>query len=38
MYSAKRGEVVVLMLGGGDKSTQADDKPRAVKMAATLEG
>ncbi len=38
MYYAKRGEVVVLMLGGGDKSTQAADISRAVKMAATLEG
>jgi putative component of toxin-antitoxin plasmid stabilization module len=38
VYSAKRGEVVLLMLGGGDKSTQAADISRAVKMAATLEG
>lgn len=33
-----RGEVVVLMLGGGDKSTQASDISRAVKMAAAMEG
>ena len=38
MYYARRGEVVVLMLGGGVKSTQAADIARAVKMAATVEG
>ena len=37
MYYARRGEVVVLMLGGGVKSTQAADIARAVKMAATVE-
>ena len=38
MYYARRGEVVLLMLGGGVKSTQAADIARAVKMAATVEG
>ena len=38
MYYARREEVVVLMLGGGVKSTQAADIARAVKMAATVEG
>ena len=38
MYYVRRGEVVVLMLGGGVKSTQAADIARAVKMAATVEG
>jgi putative addiction module killer protein len=37
MYYARHGEVVVLMLGGGVKSTQAADIARAVKMAATME-
>ena len=37
MYYVRRGEVVVLMLGGGVKSTQAADIARAVKMAATVE-
>ena len=37
MYYARRGEVVLLMLGGGVKSTQAADIARAVKMAATVE-
>jgi putative addiction module killer protein len=36
-YYAKRGEVVVLMLGGGDKSSQSADISRAVKMAAAME-
>ena len=38
MYYARRGEVVLRMLGGGVKSTQAADIARAVKMAATVEG
>ena len=37
MYYARRGEVVVLMLGGGVKSTQAADIARAVNRAATVE-
>ena len=37
MFYVRRGEVVVLMLGGGVKSTQAADIARAVKMAATVE-
>ena len=37
MYYAKRGDVVVLMLGGGDKSSQSADISRAVKMAAAME-
>ena len=37
MYYAKRGEIVVLMLGGGDKSSQSADISRAVKMAAAME-
>ena len=37
MYYARRGEVVLLMLGGGVKSTQAADIARAVNRAATVE-
>ena len=37
MYYARRGEVIVLMLGGGVKSTQAADIARAVNRAATVE-
>ena len=37
MYYARRGEVVLLMLGGGVKSTQAADIARAVNRAATAE-
>ncbi|MEG2053253.1 MAG: type II toxin-antitoxin system RelE/ParE family toxin, partial [Bacilli bacterium] len=31
------GDVVIVMLGGGDKSTQQDDIKRAVKLSKTLE-
>jgi putative addiction module killer protein len=37
MYYVKRGRVLIVMLGGGDKSTQATDIKRAVKIAARLE-
>ena len=37
MYYARRGEVIVLTLGGGVKSTQAADIARAVNRAATVE-
>jgi len=37
MYYVQRGNVLIVMLGGGDKSTQAADIARAVKLAATLE-
>lgn len=37
MYYVQRGAVLVVMLGGGDKSTQAADMAKAVKLAATLE-
>jgi putative component of toxin-antitoxin plasmid stabilization module len=33
----QRGNVLIVMLGGGDKSTQAADIAKAVKLAATLE-
>ena len=37
MYYVQRGAVLIVMLGGGEKSTQATDIARAVKRAATLE-
>lgn len=37
MYYTQRGSVLILMLGGGDKSTQAADIAKAVKLAATIE-
>lgn len=37
MYYVQRGDVLIVMLGGGDKSTQAADIAKAIKLAATLE-
>jgi putative addiction module killer protein len=37
MYFLKRGAVLVVMLGGGDKSSQSADISRAVKLAARIE-
>ncbi len=37
MYYVQRGAVLIVMLGGGDKSTQSADIAKAVKLAATLE-
>ena len=37
MYYVQRGTVLILMLGGGDKSTQAIDIAKAVKLAARVE-
>jgi putative addiction module killer protein len=37
MYFIQRGPVLIVMLGGGDKSTQSADIAKAVKIAATLE-
>jgi putative addiction module killer protein len=37
MYYAKRGSVLIVMLGGGDKTTQAADITKAIQRAATLE-
>ena len=36
-YYVQRGEMLILMLGGGDKSTQAADIAKVVKLADTLE-
>jgi putative addiction module killer protein len=37
MYYARRGEVLIVMLGGGKKATQAADIAKAIQIAATLE-
>ena len=37
MYYTLRGEVLIVMLGGGDKSTQHRDIDRAIALARTLE-
>ncbi len=37
MYYTRRGEVLIIMLGGGDKSTQCRDIERAIALARTLE-
>jgi putative component of toxin-antitoxin plasmid stabilization module len=33
----QRGEVLIVMPGGGDKSSQAADIANAIRLAATLE-
>ncbi|MGH8557335.1 MAG: type II toxin-antitoxin system RelE/ParE family toxin [Methylococcales bacterium] len=37
MYYVQRGAVLIVMLGGGDKSSQAADIAKAKQLAATLE-
>lgn len=37
MYYVQRGEVLIVMLGGGDKSTQQADIRRAIALAKRLE-
>ena len=37
MYYVLRGDVLIVMLGGGDKSTQQADIARAIALAKTLE-
>ena len=37
MYYVQRGDVLIVMLGGGDKSTQSTDIAKAIKLASTLE-
>lgn len=36
LYFVRRGRVLVILLNGGDKSTQARDIRRALKLAASL--
>ena len=37
MYYTQRGDVLVVMLGGGDKSSQSADIAAAVTLAATID-
>lgn len=37
MYYIQRGSVLIVMLGGGDKSTQAADIAKAKRLAKTIE-
>jgi putative addiction module killer protein len=37
MYYVKRGDTLVVMLGGGDKSTQQMDIDKAINLAKSLE-
>ncbi|HBT97016.1 MAG TPA: addiction module killer protein [Desulfobulbaceae bacterium] len=37
MYYAQRENTLIVMLGGGNKSTQDADIARAIQLAATLE-
>jgi len=37
MYYTMRGSMLIVMLGGGDKSTQSTDIAKAIELAATLE-
>lgn len=37
MYYVRRGDTIVVMLGGGDKSSQSKDIERAQTLAKTIE-
>jgi putative addiction module killer protein len=37
MYFVQRGAVLIVMLGGGEKSSQSGDIAKAVRLAASLE-
>ncbi|MDP1610096.1 MAG: type II toxin-antitoxin system RelE/ParE family toxin [Sulfuritalea sp.] len=37
MYYLQRGMQLIVMLGGGDKSSQSADIAKAVKLAASIE-
>lgn len=37
MYYIQRGDTMIVMLGGGDKSTQQQDIDKAISMSKTLE-
>ncbi len=36
MYYVQRGSIIIIMIGGGNKSTQKKDIARAKKLAATI--
>ena len=38
MYYVQQGDVLIVMLGGGDKSTQQADIAAAIGLSKTLEG
>lgn len=38
MYYVQRGDVLIIMLAGGDKSTQQADIAHAIALAQTIEG
>ena len=37
MYYIQRGELLIVMLGGGDKSTQSTDIAKAISLASLME-
>jgi len=37
MYFVRRGEILILMLGGGTKATQQRDIERAIDLAQSIE-
>jgi len=37
MYYIQRGHLLIIMLGGGNKSTQEADIAKAISLAATIE-
>jgi putative addiction module killer protein len=37
MYFVQRGNVIIVMLGGGDKSTQVSDITKVQLLASSLE-
>lgn len=37
LYYVQQGQTLIVMLAGGDKSTQSGDIDRAIKLAAKLE-
>lgn len=37
MYYVQRGELLIVMLGGGDKSTQSADIAKAIALASLME-
>ncbi|HIJ97204.1 MAG TPA: type II toxin-antitoxin system RelE/ParE family toxin [Desulfuromonadales bacterium] len=37
MYYIQRGNVLIVMIGGGDKSTQATDIKKAIELSHTVE-
>jgi putative addiction module killer protein len=37
LYYVQQGQTLIVMLGGGDKSTQSADITKAIKLAFTIE-